>query len=188
MKSNYIKYKFLLCFSIWAMFLVNIASTQTQVAKAEPAPSTKTPILIAQTTSLQNYSKSPSNIKQQCLSAITGAKNKLENGRQLKITSSSISDVSSSDHPQNRPDALGFTMQGASVGSVLTSPVFMNSIAEKVINNCNSISMVTFGVNGTDEAETFGLMPNQKVQLFECPSYIEDIYTHNYKWGEACSG
>jgi len=188
MKSNYINYKFLLCFSIWAMFLVNIASTQTQVAKAEPAPSTKSPILIAQTSSLQNYSASPSNIKQQCLSAITGAKNKLENGRQLKIISSHINDVGSSDHPQNRPHALNFTMQGASVGSVLTSPVFMNSIAEKVINNCNSISMVAFALTDTDWAEAFGLMPNQKVEPFKCPSYIEDIYTHNYRWGEACSG
>jgi hypothetical protein len=188
MNSNHIKNKLLLSFSILAMFLVNIASTQTQVAKAEPAPSTKSPILIAQTSSLQNYSASPSNIKQQCLSAITEAKNKLENGRQLKITSFYINDVGSSDHPQNRPHALSFSMQGASVGSVLTSPVFMNSIAEKVINNCNSVSMVAFALTDTDWAEAFGLMPNQKVEPFKCPSYIEDIYTHNYRWGEACSG
>jgi hypothetical protein len=127
------------------------------------------------------------NETEECNSAIANTKNQLENGRQLQVANSEMYQVSYSDRPENRPNGYLFAMEGAAVESVLSSPVFLNTLAEQVINSCNSVSLVTFGLNYSDYVVSLGLMPNGKVELFQCPADFEGHpYWRDFKWGESC--
>ena len=71
-------------------------------------------------------------------------------------------------------------MRGPATLSVLYSDKFLTRIAKDIIDNCSSISMVTFGEYGTDHIATYGLFKNSKVVAFECV----DPLTIKTVWGQ----
>lgn len=70
----------------------------------------------------------------------------------------------------------------------MSSPVLMTSLAKQIINNCNSISAVSFNVYQTDNTRFYGLTSDKKVESFDCPADYDDypIYPRKLTWGEYC--
>ena len=127
------------------------------------------------------------NLTKECLTAITNTKNKLEKIPQIQVVKSPIFEVSYSDHFQGRPHKQEFYIQGASVNSVMSSPVLLNTIATPIINTCDSIGLVVFGVYQTDWSKNFALMPNGKVELIECSAEFEVYpYKRRFRWEQSC--
>lgn len=122
-----------------------------------------------------------------CHIAVDSIKNKLENAYQLRVVNIEMGNIISySDYPTGRPNQYSFAMEGTAVESVLNSPVLLNYLAYQIMNYCNSVSLVSFGLVSTDYILNFGLMPNGKVAKFQCPDLQFDPLLTNNSWGELC--
>lgn len=121
--------------------------------------------------------------KKDCTATISKAQRIIEAGRSIQVLFST-QDISElyPDHPVNRPYRYVFTMQGSANRSILSSPKFMKSIATNIINQCNSISLVTFGLYASDVDSSIGLMPNGSVNFFDC---LEAGTGRGVTWGQA---
>ena len=128
---------------------------------------------------------------EECRAAIASVENQLETGRQLQIEVSGIEKHYYPDHPEGRPNEYGLGVSGDAARSVMSSPMLMSSLAELVINSCNSISLISFNLYQTGAAQVFGLMPNKKVEVLQCPADYDDYFPNPYPreltWGEFCS-
>ncbi len=126
---------------------------------------------------------------ERCRWAIANTKSKLTTSLQLEIPWEKTRKVYYSDYPEGRLYRHDFGMKGEAVASVMNSPVLMNSLAERIINNCDSISIVSFGKYMTDWTTVYGLMPSGKVEMFECPADYPGMGDPNWRgfiWGESC--
>ncbi|MBD1824392.1 hypothetical protein H6F51_18130 [Cyanobacteria bacterium FACHB-DQ100] len=119
-----------------------------------------------------------------CTAALENARRQFETGRSVKVISTEPHDISSdySDHPENRPVEYRFLFQGRSAHSLMESPQFLKSVATKVIQNCSSTGMVTFGVWRTGNVDSFGVFPGGKIESFQCLEPGRD--TRKPNWGE----
>ena len=122
------------------------------------------------------------NEKSDCTASVASAQKYIENGRNVEVTVS-ISDISKEypDHPDNRPYKYLFVLQGESSFSILNSPKFMQIIANKVINNCESASLVEFIQYKTDVYSSIGLMPGGNIEFFQCLEPGKDVAQ---SWGQ----
>ena len=126
---------------------------------------------------------------EKCRWAIANTKSKLTTSLQLEIPWEETRKVDYSDYPEDRSYRHDFGMEGEAVASVMNSPVLMNSLAERIIHNCDSIGMVSFGKYMTDWTTVYGLMPSGKVERFECPADYPGMGDPNWRgliWGESC--
>lgn len=129
------------------------------------------------------------NLTKECLTAITNAKNKLEKIPQIQVVKSPIFAINYPNHHQGHPHKQEFHIQGASVNSVMNSPVLLNTIATPIIKTCDSINLVVFEVHQTDWSRNFALMPNGKVELTKCPVDFEVYpYQRSFGLGQSCYG
>ena len=90
--------------------------------------------------------------------------------------------------PEGRPHQYAFGMGGSAVEAVMYSPVFSNTLATQIIDNCSSISSVSFGLWQSALVSVYGLMPNGEVEPFKCPE--DHFHGGGYRdlvWGEYCS-
>lgn len=75
--------------------------------------------------------------------------------------------------PTDRPLSVTFLMQNKSSpfysrsSDILNSPKFKLAIAKRIIENCNNVSLVQFGMVYTGTVFDYGLI-NGRVQEFEC--------------------
>lgn len=81
--------------------------------------------------------------------------------------------------PTTRPNSTSFILDGSGAANILASPVFMNSLATQIIENCPQIGLVAFG-EGTIDAFgasrsgsdanfiNYGAMPERLVRPFQC--------------------
>ena len=120
---------------------------------------------------------------QSCTASIANAQKQIETGRSLEALIR-VFDVSKSysDYPQDRSAGYSFALKGKAASTVIRSPKFMKSIATDVIQNCRSVSMVTFVVWETDNIATFGLFPSGKVEGFQCVEF--DRHGSRTVWGK----
>lgn len=126
-----------------------------------------------------------------CSKAIASVEQELQTVHQTKIELSEMNDNNASNTPfENRPNQYVFGL----TGKVLQSPETLNSLATQIINNCNSVSSVSFGAWQSDWIQIFGLMSNDKVEMFSCPRppgssppSPEDEQYRELVWGEHCS-
>lgn len=126
---------------------------------------------------------------EECVKAITSGENQLRAVRQLTLELSEIDNGNvSGTPPEGRPNQHAFGLKGEKASSVLSSPVLMNTIATRIIDNCNSISSVSFGVWQTGWLVVYGLIENEGVKIFKCPEdYNYDPETdRDLIWGEFC--
>ena len=73
------------------------------------------------------------------------------------------------DMPSNRPYDLWVVMRGneGDMSNAMNSQQFLTTLASNIITNCDRVSVVTFGINGTDYLRSYGLI-NNKVVYFKC--------------------
>ena len=109
-----------------------------------------------------------------CMEAIGAAKTRILDGRTINLQARLLNLSDSRGYPGDRSQGLSFIMARSSgVGStpdgvtVLTSPVFMKSIATDVIEQCRSFSYVEFAGANTGWHIPFGLI-NGNVEKFQC--------------------
>ncbi|PSB33920.1 hypothetical protein [Stenomitos frigidus] len=104
-----------------------------------------------------------------CKAALANAQKRLESGRQLKVGVTS-NDVTQSyaDYPRTRPTGYTFAFQGTAALTIINSPKFMTALATDVIHACDTVSMVTFAVDRSDNLVFLGLLPDGQVKTFEC--------------------
>jgi len=105
-----------------------------------------------------------------CPVALQSVRAKLQDLPNLEIASFAKRDISKaySDYPKERPDGYSIDMRGNQVINLLNSPQLMTTLASQIIDNCKTVSLVSFGLANTDYAVLLGLMPNGNVQQFEC--------------------
>ena len=72
------------------------------------------------------------------------------------------------DGPTNRPNSLRYGLGGSGAANILASPVFMNSLATNLIENCPQIGLVNIGEDGSDAFINYGAMPERLVRPFQC--------------------
>ena len=134
----------------------------------------------------------------ECRNAIASVESQLETDNPLEIKFSEMEKLEYyPDHPEGRPNGYGMGMQGDGALSVIGSPVLLSSLSTKIVNSCNSISLLEFGVYQTGNVRTFGLMSDGEVREFQCPSDYDDypimgsdgqlqFYPRDLTWGESC--
>ncbi|NET62721.1 MAG: hypothetical protein F6K47_43525 [Symploca sp. SIO2E6] len=105
-----------------------------------------------------------------CQVALQAVRAKLKELPNLEIASFAKRDISKaySDYPKERPDRYSIDMRGNQVVNLLNSPQLMTTLATQIIDNCKTVSSVSFGLANTDYGVLLGLMPNGTVQKFEC--------------------
>jgi len=104
-----------------------------------------------------------------CNAALATAQKRIETGGEIEVRVHR-SDVSASytDYPLNRPAEYTFAFQGTAELTIINSPKFMTALATDVVQACETVSLVTFTVAGTDYMHLLGLMPGGEVKAFDC--------------------
>jgi hypothetical protein len=109
-----------------------------------------------------------------CGDAINEANARILNGRTIALQTRLLDLSDNMGYPGDRSQGVNFTMASASgLGStpdgdmVLTSPVFMKSIATDIIEQCPSFSYVVFAAANSGWQIPFGLI-NGEVEAFRC--------------------
>ena len=128
---------------------------------------------------------------EECNGAIASVEQQLQTTHQTTIELSEMNDNNASIAPfEDRPNQYAFGLRG----NVLQSPAILNTLATQIINNCDSVSSVSFGAWQSDWIQVYGLMPNGEVKMFECPRppgssppSPEDEQYRELVWGEHCS-
>ena len=121
---------------------------------------------------------------QSCEIALSNAKNRIEQERDITVEID-IKDSSEEypDPPDGRPTIIWFEVEGNAAESVMESPVFQRAIASEIINSCNSVGAVSFGVSHTGWINTIGLMRDGTIQKFECVDHDPER-SSPYPWGQ----
>lgn len=82
--------------------------------------------------------------------------------------------------PADRPVSIGFVLGGPGQATVLSSPQFMLSLSQAVIEDCNTISSVRFSSDSSGWHGIYGLVDGE-VALFAC---VEPAGYRALEWGE----
>jgi hypothetical protein len=149
--------------------------------------------------------------KQLCEVAMLNAKKRIEQGRDISVTTDITNGSDKySNHPDGRPAIIviwldfpgsyGYRGVGSAddgVGSaddavsVMESPRVQRAIASEIIKSCNSVGAVTFILKQQPPwATTVGLMRDCSIQKFECllPDELPNDSSLPLRWGkELCS-
>lgn len=134
------------------------------------------------TTGLLPVLPAQANSEQACLSTIAAAKQRLQGDRHIDmIARSSNLSQSWQDYPKGRPIEYFFGFRGPAAEAIMTSSKLQQNLANQIIKDCSNISMVKFGIRNSGWVHTYGLMPNGKVQIFEC---LEPGMGIKPKWGQ----
>ena len=88
------------------------------------------------------------------------------------------------DGPTNRPNSLRYGLSGSGAANVLASPVFMNSLATNLIENCPQIGLVNIGADGSDAFINYGAMPERLVRPFQC-KLGPNVRSGPVSWGQS---
>ena len=106
----------------------------------------------------------------ECAATVAEMHDLIEKNRDV-LVSVSRRDISKEypDHPLNRPNSYEFVMKGSATGTIGNSPEFVKIIAKRIVNSCNSVSLINFAIYESEGYfTTIGLMPNGKMEIFGC--------------------
>lgn len=105
-----------------------------------------------------------------CPAALQSVQAQLKAKPNLEIVSVTKRTVTEAypDHPNGRPDWYVFSLRGRSAESLLNSPRLMTTLASQIIRNCETTSLVLFGLANSGYTALLGLMPDGSIQPFEC--------------------
>jgi hypothetical protein len=118
-----------------------------------------------------------------CAVAISRAKNKILSVRNVRIPSVKNFDISDRyiNFPSSRTRGYFFAINGGGSRTIINSTKLLSGITQNIINNCQSVSLVSFGEYATEENLSFGLMPNGEIKEFECD--YPNSETGKVNWG-----
>jgi hypothetical protein len=116
-----------------------------------------------------------------CSAAIQSAKRQLEQLQpsQIWINQVDVATLNQSP-PSDRPHAYFLTLSGQSTSDMMSSPQLMRSISAEVIENCPTVSLVSFGKAETDWSIHFGLVGNTQIEQFQC---VNEPTQNRLSWG-----
>ena len=127
---------------------------------------------------------------EECVGAISSVESQLKSDRDLTIEFSQINDRNAyGTPPEGRPHQYAFGMSGSAVEGVMSSPVLLNTLTTQIIDNCDSISSVSFGLWQSGLVSVYGLLPSGEVEPFKCPEDYEfnPDTDRDLVWGEYCA-
>jgi hypothetical protein len=117
-----------------------------------------------------------------CDGAIAETETSLRAVTNTRITSRAQRAHGYTNGPASRPNGFSFILAGSGGSNILASPVMMNRMAAKLIENCADTGLVTFSVGETDgNYVNYGAMPERLVRPFQCSRGAERTPV---KWGE----
>ena len=93
-----------------------------------------------------------------CDIAIAEARYQIENvnTQVVRIQAHDMREWSYSNHPKDYPIRVDFNMNGPGSASVMSSSVFLTNLSYDIIMACEPVSIVSFGVDGTDWGRDYG--------------------------------
>ncbi len=115
----------------------------------------------------------PAQSRDSCQVAIAEAKYQIEskNTTMIQLDTFDMSKVSQTyDYPEGYPIAVQIIIDGPGTASVMNSTVFLKTLSHNIVMECEPVSLVEFTASGTDWVDTFGLVGQNKVELFKCLS------------------
>jgi hypothetical protein len=110
-----------------------------------------------------------SSISSVCNQAVSNVKQRLQKVKGVVILDTElVRETNYPDAPTERPNSLIFGLENNQGGvNVMNSPIFSNSIASEIISECNSIGIVSLGLDSTDWIRSYGIVGNE-VTPFKC--------------------
>lgn len=104
-----------------------------------------------------------------CLNALIAAQQQIRSGRDLQLRSELGTLFNRyPDHPVTRPHEVRLIFSGQTARDVIASNVLQASISSSIVRNCDSVGLVTFGVDRTESLKSFGWMNDGSVRAFDC--------------------
>jgi len=121
--------------------------------------------------------------KQHCQAALM-VKQRFETKYKVTVTYLVRSDISnvSVDAPKGRTNLYVFAMEGSAVASLLRSSQVLTAAAREVIQGCDQIGLVSFGLDQTDDVGSYGLFPDGRIRPFRCVE--PDANRRQIQWGQ----
>jgi hypothetical protein len=123
-----------------------------------------------------------------CSTTVLDVRDELEQGRDLRVVAIQVIDKSNiyPDHPRGRSLGYQFDMLGDAVDDVMNSNQLLTKLSTEIINACDTVGTVTFGLRYSDWGQTYGFMGNGKVEEFRCAEVAGRSGTR-WAWGyEVC--
>ena len=112
----------------------------------------------------------PADRDPECIAALNATKARLQRDSSSPITGE-IFEISSNaygrNYPRNQPYGLSFSVSGRSGDDIMNSSQLLTSISQEFLSGCQSASLVSFGLSGTDYVRVFGLIRDEVIE-FEC--------------------
>lgn len=102
-----------------------------------------------------------------CQASIAAAQARLDAVGNLEVTVRS-GDIFYSDYPEGRPQEYFFVMTGSAVESVMRSKVMLTDISNTIIQACDTVGLVNFGLAHSGWHIPFGVFPDGQVKAFDC--------------------
>jgi hypothetical protein len=112
----------------------------------------------------------PTQTVQDCATTLIEVRDSLEQGRDVSVLEIRRSDVSTNyaDYPAGRPISYRFKLSGSAAADIMNSSRLMTTLSQEIIESCDTVSKVTFGVDQTDWESTYGLLGQGRVEGFRC--------------------
>jgi hypothetical protein len=107
---------------------------------------------------------------QDCATTLVEVRDTLEQGRDVSVQEIHRSDVSNSyaDYPAGRPISYRFKLSGSAAADIMNSSRLMTTLSQEIIESCDTVSEVTFGIDHSDWVSTYGLLGQGRVEEFRC--------------------
>lgn len=145
----------------WAIGLSILATfLGCPLASANPNP----------TATNQQNSNVLESISTSCQNMILAGTEKIKDSWQIRQIRTELVDLTKTydDHPQGQPLGFSFIIEGKEADTVMGAGKLQHQISHHVINNCNRISLVEFGVYQTDWSLSYGLFEDGEIKRFDC--------------------
>ncbi|MFB6275306.1 MAG: hypothetical protein ABEI32_04030 [Halothece sp.] len=143
----------------WAIGLSTLASfLSCPFAGANPAAAN------------QQSANALESVSDSCQNAIAASVEQLKTGRQLNRIQTQPVDLTKTydDYPQGQPLGVSFIIEGQEANQAMGAAELQHQISRQVINSCNRVSFVEFGVYRTDWSSSYGLFADGQIKPFDC--------------------
>jgi len=107
----------------------------------------------------------------ECAATVADMRKTIKKGRDVLVSTSNYNaskQYLNYNYPVNRLNGYIFNLKGSANDTIANSPEFLKIIATRIINSCNSVSLITFKFNYTVYKKmslSISLMPNGKIDF-----------------------
>lgn len=98
-----------------------------------------------------------------CQSAIINGAERIEGERALEVSVSSVTlERLYADVPANRTNGVNVALSGPAALSVMFSPEMLLSVANELVDNCDSVGAVVFSSDASEFERTYGVVRSER--------------------------